>query len=400
MPDFAYRAIDRRGKRLSGNAEAPTGAVLTRSLEDRGLVVVDVTEAAESDRRSAVGSRHSARELVEATRALAALLPAGLPLAKALQAAANLTSGRLAETLQLVRQRVERGDALATALAEHPEVFPPMYVGLVRAGERSGGLDGAFARLATQLERDEELRAKLVSAAIYPSLLAIVGGAAVLVLLLLVIPRFGDLLQGAGANMPRSTAIVLALSQALRDHWPLFLVPVAGIALFASWTRNSPQGARVFASFLLKLPVLSTMRRELLAARFARLTSVLVAGGAPLLAALDDVTDSMGDAVARDDVARIRERVRQGVALNRAIAEGPLFPPLLAQLVSVGEEAGRLQEFLAKAAELFERRTERATARLVALAEPTMIVLFGVIVGFVALSLLQAIYGVNAGSFR
>jgi type II secretory pathway component PulF len=400
VPDFAYRAIDPRGKRLSGYAEAPTGAVLSRSLEDRGLVVVDVTEAAESDKRSAVGLRLSARELVEATRALAALLPAGLPLAKALQAAANLTSGRLAETLQVVRRRVERGDALATALAEHPEVFPPMYVGLVRAGERSGDLDGAFARLATQLERDEELRAKLVSAAIYPSLLAIVGGAAVLVLLLLVIPRFGDLLQGAGATMPRTTAIVLALSQALRDHWPLFLVPVVGIALFASWTRNSPQGARVFATMLLKLPLLRTMRRELLAARFARITSVLVAGGAPLLAALDDVTDSMGDAVARDDVARIRERVREGVALNRAIAEGALFPPLLAQLVSVGEEAGRLQEFLAKAAELFERRTERAAARLVALAEPTMIVLFGVIVGFVALSLLQAIYGVNAGSFR
>lgn len=399
MPDFAYRAIDPRGKRLSGYAEAPTGAVLTRSLEDRGLVVVDVAEATESDRRSAV-SRPSARELVEATRALAALLPAGLPLARALQAAANLTSGRLAETLQVVRQRVERGDALATALAEHRDVFPPTYVGLVRAGERSGDLDGAFARLAAQLERDEELHAKLVSAAIYPSLLAIVGGAAVLVLLLLVIPRFGDLLQGSGATMPRTTTIVLALSQALRDHWPLFLVPVVAIALFASWTRNSAEGARVFATLLLKLPLVSSMRRELLAARFARLTSVLVAGGAPLLAALDDVTDSMDDAVARDDVARIRERVREGVALNRAIAEGALFPPLLAQLVSVGEEAGRLQEFLAKAAELFERRTERAAARLVALAEPAMIILFGVVVGFVALSLLQAIYGVNAGSFR
>ena len=137
-----------------------------------------------------------------------------------------------------------------------------------------------------------------------------------------------------------------------------------------------------------------------LPARFARLTSVLVGGGAPLYSALDDVGASMGDAIAREDVARLRERVREGVPLNRAIAEGTLFPPLLSQLVSVGEEAGRLQEFLSKSAELFERRTERAAARLVSLAEPTMIIVFGAVVGFVALALLQAIYGVNAGSFR
>jgi type II secretory pathway component PulF len=340
------------------------------------------------------------RELVEVTRALAALLPAGLPLAKALGAARNLTHGRLAHTLDLVRQRVERGDTLATALAEHPSAFPPMYVGLVRAGEKSGDLDGAFTRLATQLERDEELRNKLVSAAIYPSLLAVVGGVAVMVLLLLVIPRFGDLLQGTGAQMPRTTAIVLALSAALRAHWPWFIALAGAVAALAAWATNSAQGARALASTLLTLPFIGRMRRELLAARFARLTSVLLAGGAPLLGALDDVTDSLADAAARAAVARIRTRVREGVALNRAIAEGTLFPPLLAELVSVGEQSGRLHDFLTKAADVFERRTERATARLVAMAEPAMIVVFGGVVGFVALALLQAIYGVNAGSFR
>lgn len=399
MPAFAFRAVDQRGKQLTGSAEAPTGIALTRSLEERGLVVVDVSESSQGSATS-TGRGTSKKELVEATRALAALLPAGLPLAKALHASSNVTTGALALTLDAVRQRVERGDSLAAALSEHPRTFPPMYVGLVRAGERSGDLDATFERLATQLEREEELRSKLVSAAIYPSLLAIVGGAAVLVLLLLVIPRFGELLEGTGASMPRSTAIVLGVSAALRDHWTLLVLPVVGLVAFATWARSSQQGARAFSTLLLRLPLVSTMRRELLAARFARLTAVLVAGGAPLYGALADVTDSMGDATARDDVGRIRERVREGLALNRAIAEGSLFPPLLSQLVGVGEESGRLQDFLSKAAELFERRTERTMARLVALAEPAMIVLFGLVVGFVALALLQAIYGVNAGSFR
>lgn len=402
MPAFAFRAVDQRGKQLTGSAEAPTGTALTHSLEERGLLVVEVSETAISHASAATGARTSRRELVEATRALAALLPAGLPLAKALHAASNVTTGGLTTTLDTVRQRVERGDALHAALADHPRTFPPMYVGLVRAGERSGDLDATFARLAIQLEREDELRSKLVSAAIYPSLLAIVGGAAVLVLLLLVIPRFGELLSGTGASMPRSTAIVLGFSALLRAHWPLLALPVVALVLFATWARTSEQGARALSAALLRLPLVSTMRRELLAARFARLTSVLVAGGAPLYGALEDVRRSMGDATARDHVARIRERVREGVSLNRAIAEGggALFPPLLSQLVGVGEESGRLQEFLSKAAELFERRTERTMARLVALAEPAMIVLFGLVVGFVALALLQAIYGVNAGSFR
>lgn len=399
MPAFAYRAVNPHGKRLTGSAEAATGVALSRSLEERGLVVVQIEEAAPGSRHAALGGARST-DLVEATRALAALLPAGLPLAKALDAAAAVAPESLAQTLRAARGRVERGSSLASALAEHPQVFPAMYVGMVRAGERSGDLDTAFARLAAQLEREEELRSKLVSAAIYPSLLAVVGGAAVLVLLLLVIPRFADLLAGSGARLPRTTAVVLGASTMLREYWALLLIPVAGALAFAGWARTSPEGARAFSRMLLAIPFVRTMRRELLAARFARLTAVLLAGGAPLLAALDDVTESMGDAAASDDVSRIRARVREGVPLNRALSEGTLFPPLLSQLVSVGEESGRLQDFLAKAAELFERRTERTTARLVALAEPAMIVAFGVVVGFVALALLQAIYGVNAGSFR
>jgi type II secretory pathway component PulF len=214
------------------------------------------------------------------------------------------------------------------------------------------------------------------------------------------LPRFADLLGGAGAALPRSTAVLIAFSDVLRRYWPTLLALPALVVGFALWARTSGEGARVLSMTALGTPLLGALRRQALAARFARLTAVLLRGGAPLLTALDDTHESLADPVARDEVSRLRERVREGAPLNRAIAEGSLFPPLLAQLVAVGEESGRLHDFLAKSADLFERRTEDATARLVALAEPAMIVTFGLVVGFVALSLLQAVYGVNAGAFR
>jgi len=400
MPTYAYQAVDGAGKRTRGQAQAVSSGALARSLEARGLFVLEVAESNESASSKGGFRFGRRREVLEVTRAMAALLPVGMPLAQALHAASGVASGDVRAALQEVKSRVERGDTLSTALAEHRNLFSPLYVGLVRAGEKSGDIDAAFARLADQLDRDEQLRGKVVSAAIYPLLLATAGSVAVTVLLFFVLPRFVTLLEGSGATLPRSTATLLALSGVLHRFWPvLLLVPLGGVA-FAAWARNTDEGRRVWSGIMLALPGVGTLRRYALAGRFARLVGVLLGGGAPLLAALDDTIESVGDPVARDDAVRIRTRVREGSSLRAAVAESTLFPALLAQLIGVGEDAGQLRVFLMKAADIFEERTERATQRLATLAEPAMIVLFGAIVAFVALSLLQAIYGINANSFK
>jgi general secretion pathway protein F len=399
---FTYQAVDGSGRRLKGVETAASQGALTQTLESRGLMVLDVgpSEGTAKQALGGMGRFSRRRDVLEVTRALAALLPAGLPLARALAAASEIAPGSVAQALEAVRAKVERGERLATALEEHPALFPPLYVGLVRAGERGGDLAGAFSRLAYQLEREDELRGKLLSASIYPLVLAAAGGVAVVVLLTAVIPRFVDLLQGTGATLPRSTAALLGVSAAARRFWPLWLALPAVLILGIAWARTTEEGRRAGAALLLKLPPVGTLRRNALGARFARLVGVLLAGGAPLLSALDDTLECLGDPLARDEIARIRARVREGAALNAAIGEGTLFPPLLTQLVAVGEGSSRIQEFLLKAAEILEHRTARAVERLVALAEPAMIVVFGGLVGFVALSLLQAIYSVNAGSLR
>jgi len=217
---------------------------------------------------------------------------------------------------------------------------------------------------------------------------------------LFVLPRFAELLQGAGARLPRSTAIVLGLATLLSRFWPLVLAGAVAVPLGSVGYLQTVEGRRAGARLLLGIPLVATLRRHALAARFARLVGVLLGGGAPLLAALADAQESLADPVARDEAARIRLRVSEGAALHQAIAEGTLFPAILTQVVAVGEEAARLEEFLLKAADILEEKTERVLQRLVTLLEPALIVFFGGVVGFVALSLFQAIYGINAGSFR
>jgi type II secretory pathway component PulF len=295
---------------------------------------------------------------------------------------------------------VERGESVASALLAHAPLFPPHYVGLVRAGERAGDLGTAFARLADQLEREATLRNRVLSAALYPIILTVAGGGAVLVLLLVVLPNFAELFRGSGAELPRSTQLVLAVSGAVQRFWYLLPIVVVGLATVLTAARNSLAGRLVMAQFVDQLPVIGGLRRDAIAARFSRLAGTLLSSGAPLISALDDTIASIGDALAESALVRVRSAVRDGASLTAAIAEEPTFPPLLGQLVAVGEDASRLPEFLLKAAQLFEERTDRATQRLVALAEPAVIVVFGIGIGVIALSVLQAIYSVNAGSFR
>src|SRR5260221_4612385 len=325
MPAFAYRAVDRSGKRLRGAEEAPSPRALTLALEARGLLVVDVAEnAADPGRKPGVfGSQRKA--VLEVTRAAAALRQAGLPLARALSAAAHVAGVDTRPVIEAVRERVSRGESLAGALSRHPALFSPLYVGVVRAGERSGDLAGAFSRLATQLDRDAQLRSRLLSLAIYTLILAGAGTVALMVLALFVLPRFAELLQSTGAALPRSTALVLAIANGMRHGWPLLLGGVAALPLVVIWSRQTDDGRRAVSRFLIGAPGVGALRRQALSARTARLLGVLVGGGAPLLTALDEARACLADPLAQQDVQRAATLVREGAPLHRAIAQGGLF---------------------------------------------------------------------------
>ena len=399
MPLFAYKAIDPQGHRMRGRLPGSSPEAVVRDLEGRGLLALDVQETKNAGNGSAGLGLGRRGAVLDFTRAVASLLPAGMPLARSLAAGTAQAPESVRPALESIRSKVERGEGLAEALAEHPRLFSSLYVGLVRAGEKSGSLDNSFQRLTEHLERDGELRSKLVSMSIYPILLGLVGIAAILVLVLFVLPRFSDLLLSSGAALPATTAAVVGVAMLFKEQWWVLALQPPLVAVLLAWLRTTDQGRRAGARALVHLPLIGSWRRQHLGASFARMVGELLSGGAPLLLALEDARDCMTDSVAQAETDRIRTKVREGTSLHAAIAEGGLFPPVLAQLVALGEDAGRLADFLLKAADLLEKKTERALERMVALVEPAMIVGFGGIVAVVALALLQAIYGVNAGSF-
>lgn len=397
MTGFSWLAVDHSGRRIRGFLQVDSASELNCRLHERGLLLVSHEPSERSASRPG-WSPGGCRTLVEVTRAVASLLTAGMPLTRALSTAGALVGrGPLADALESVRVRVEQGGSVSAALAAHPNLFDPLYVGAVRAGERGSDLAAAFDRLADHVERQERVRQRLLSASIYPLILALVGGVALIALLLFVVPRFVDLIADAGAEVPAATALLLALSEFLRERWVMVLAAVAVTLVVIASIGSTVSGRRVVADIVLKLPLIGAIRREVLAARFARLLALLLRGGAPVLAALDDAAASIADARAAEEVARVRARAREGESLHVALTGSAVFPEVLSRLVAVGEESGRLIDFLERAAIMLEERTQRATERLVTLLEPAMIVAFGGLVALVAMSLLQAVYGLNAG---
>jgi len=395
-PVYEYTAVDGRGHRARASERAASETAAVTALEAKGLFVLGIRVSSRGNggpRLGAVWSRR--RHVLGVTRALSSLLGAGIPMRKALSIAEHTVQEPVLSTLRSVRGRVEQGESLADALAGHSELFPPVYVGLVRAGERSADVASSFTRLAGHLERDEEFRSRLVSASIYPAMLAVIGGAAMLLLLFFVLPRFGDLLEAAGATLPRSTAAMLWLGRHARTGWPVALA--GGVVLLAMvvWQQTSVAGRRSLSKLLLRFPLTARVRRDALSARFARVLGVLMGGGAPVIVALEGTASSIPDPLTRDEVDAVRKRVREGASLYAAIAESGFFSPIVTELVAVGEESGRFDALLAKSAEILEREVERSLQRLTTIAEPLLIVVFGIVIGFVALSLLQAVYGMN-----
>ena len=399
MPAFAYRAATAAGRTVRGVEDAESPAALERVLGARGLYPLEVAPATASSTEGAARRSFRGRraDVVEAVRYLATLMDAGFPLDRALGAVSRVVARRdVAEAMTDVRDRVRGGARLDDALAAHPRFFPRFAVGMVRAGERGGYLAQALDRLAVQMEREQALRARLTSAMIYPAVMVAVGSGAIAVLFVYVLPRFVTLLEDTGSAVPKSTAMLLAFGNFVAAWWwALLLAPVILGMLWIA-VRSTPEGRAATDRLLLRTPLVGGLRQRIAAARLARTLSTLLGSGLPILPALEIAAGSQADAAVQEEVLRAREEVRAGDRLAAALRRGGVFPFLFLQMVEVGEEGGRLPDMLERSAQAMEGELERGLERMLRLVEPAMILVFGGIVGFVALSLLQAIYGIRA----
>jgi general secretion pathway protein F len=399
VPAFAYRAATSAGRTVRGVEDADTAAAVERRLGERGLYALEVapataTRAADDRPRAAFRGRRA--DVAEAVRYLAILLESAFPLDRALAAVSRVVARRdVAAAVLDVRDRVRGGARLDEAMAAHPAEFPRFAVGMVRAGERGGKLAAALDRLAGQMERDQALRARLASAMVYPAVVAAAGAGALAVLFAWVLPRFVTLLADTGSAIPRSTRLLLGAGKFVGEWWwALLLIPVVVAAIVAA-VRSTEEGRAGVDRALLAVPIVGGLRRRAAASRLARTLSALLESGLPILGALEVAAASQSDGAVAGEVLRAREDVRAGDRLAAALRRSGAFPFLFVQMVEVGEEGGRLPEMLERAAASMEGELERGLDRLLRLVEPVMIVFFGLLVGAVALSLLQAIYGIQ-----
>ncbi|MCX7630461.1 MAG: type II secretion system F family protein [Geminicoccaceae bacterium] len=400
MALFAYRALTAKGERVSGEIEAPDARAAVARLQERGLFPITAEPVAPRATLPIAGGRRLARAVTEATRELATLLGAGQALADALGLLVETTEHRrLRAILAEVRQAVRAGKALSEALSARPEAFPRAYVGLVRAGEAAGNLPDVLRALALQREKSEQLERKLVSAAIYPCVLLLASLAAVAVLLLVVVPRFAPLFAQAGAALPASTRFVLAFADFLGARGDVLALALAfALFLFLAALRRPAVRAAIDAS-LLRLPLFGKLTRERASAEAMRGLATLLRGGLDLASALSLVREMITNRAVRAAFDDTVLAVREGRPLWSALARADVLAPLAVRLLRVGEESGRLAAVTEYLAEAFEERVANRLARLVALVEPLLVVISGLLVGGIVVSILAAVIAVNDLAF-
>ncbi|HUO62180.1 MAG TPA: type II secretion system F family protein [Terriglobales bacterium] len=403
MPFFAYKAADQRGQTIDGVMEATDARSVVERLQRDAYFPIQVAPQREHSGLAGVaraGWRQRGirgRDVVAFTQQLATLLEAGLPIDRALGIQEGLTaSPRLRAIIGDVLRSVRGGTSLGEALAKHhPRPFSRLYVNMVRAGERGGVLEQTLRRLAEFLEEAQEFRDTLVSALIYPTLLAAVGGAAVVFLMTFVIPRFADIFRDLGSTIPLPTQVLMVVSAWLRHYWWAVAGAVLVVALSIRVWVATPAGRLQADRIILRVPLLGPIALQTEVARFARITGTLLRSGVPMLAALGVVKEMMGNQVLARAVDGLGDGVRGGAGLSKPMVDTGAFPALAVHMVRVGEETGRLDEMLLKVGATFETDTRKNLKRMVALIEPGIILVMGLVVGFIVVAMLLAILSIT-----
>jgi general secretion pathway protein F/type IV pilus assembly protein PilC len=396
MPTFSYIARDVEGQQVSGVLTAENEQAALRTLDDRRLFPIDVREGSEASRSMVVGGKRGVRlaHLGRMYGQLADLLRAGVPVLRSLDVMARATpNATLTEILRELREDVAGGESLADAMEKHPHVFSELHVSMVRAGERGGFLEEVLSRVATFVDRQNELRSKLIGSMVYPLILLMAGFGVVVMMLTVVVPQmrpFLERLESKG-ELPALTIGLFAVCDFIRDYW-FYLIGMAVVGMLVSMPYlRSDTGRHALDRIKLKLPVVGKIVTMVAICRFCRILGTMLANGVPILQSLKVSKDSAGNLVLAEEIDRAAESVRQGETLAGPLGESGLFPPDVIDMIAVAEEANTLDTVLVTIADTNEVRVARAIDLAVRLLEPVLLLLMAVMVLIIALAILVPI---------
>lgn len=384
MAAWGYVAIDKSGKEIKGSKDADNKELVLRDLKNQGLIVLEITEQnmLTKDISFDFGGKPTPRDMAVFCRQFASITRAGVTIIETLNMLADSTENKkMQKAVYAVRADVEKGESFADSMAKHPAVFSELLVQMARAGEASGSLDTAMERMAVQFEKSAKTQALIKKAMIYPIVVACVAVGVVVVMLVFVIPRYMDMFEQLGTELPAITLAVVALSNFIQNYW-FIIIPVIIAIVFALKTyAKTYSGRHVFGRLQLKIPAVKNLVVKSACSQMSRTLSTLLTAGVPLIEAVDIVSDTMTNIWFKEALKEALEQIMIGVPLSQPLQTSGLFPPMVFHMIRIGEEAGSTEEMLNKLADYYEEEVEMAVQSLMAAMEPMIIIVLAGIVG-------------------
>ena len=400
VKSFDYTVRDKSGKLVKGRIEARDQAAVANRFKTMGLAPVSIDEVSASGMQREIsipgfGEKVTLKDLAVMSRQMATMVSAGLSLVRTLAILADQTESKpLAKVMGQVRNEVEQGGSLSSALAKHRETFPPLMINIVRAGETGGFLEKSLVSVAENYEAEVKLRGTIKSAMTYPVMVFIMAILAVTAMLLFIVPIFDEMFTGLGGELPGPTKMLVVLADAM-----VYVAPALVIAIiaFSVWWRKHKNDDAVRAKvdpLKLKLPVFGMLFKKVAIARFTRNFGTMLGAGVPILQALDIVGETSGNWVIERAIADVENSVRTGHSVAGPLSEHDVFPPMVVQMIAVGEDAGAMQTMLEKVSDFYDQEVQATTEQLTSLIEPLMIAFLGVVVGGMIIALYLPIFNV------
>jgi type IV pilus assembly protein PilC len=393
MPSFAYSGRTRAGQTVSGEWIADSMEAAVAGLRREQIIVTRIDPVKKAAAKKSTGKPVPAKNLAVFTRQFAVMIDAGLPLVQCLDILGKQEEDKaFAETILATRSEVESGAALADAMRKFPRAFDPLFTNMMAAGEAGGILDTILNRLATYIEKNVKLKSQVKSAMIYPVAVIVIASVVVGAILWKVIPTFASLFAGLGAELPLPTRIVIWASNSFVSFLPVLVGGLAAGSFGFKKYYATAAGRRTVDGVLLKLPVLGMILRKVAVARFCRTLSTLLSSGVPILDGLEITAKTAGNAVVEDAVMVTRASIERGESVSAPLRDTGVFPPMVTQMINVGETTGALDTMLAKIADFYEEEVDTAIGGMLTLLEPLMIAFLGVVVGGIVIAMYMPIF--------
>ena len=396
---YTYTVRDRTGREITGSLEADSADALTGKLRQMGYFVVSVEEVKTSFTKRQIrifGARVKSKEITIFTRQFATMINAGLPLTKCLNILSQQTESQvLSDVITDCQKEVEAGRSLSEALSKHPEAFSDLYVAMVRAGELGGMLDDVLLRVANQLERDTEIRQKIKSAMTYPLVVLAITIVVVALMLMFVVPRFAKMFTELGGKLPTYTQFLVNVSHFLAGWGGLVVIAaIIGLVIGYRRVRATDKGRMTIDRIKLRLPIAGTLFHKTAMSKFSRTLGTLISSGVPILGALEITGETTGNMVVTKALDEVRAGVKEGETIAHPLTQADVFPPMVTQMIAIGEETGALDVMLAKVSEFYDSEVNAAMDGLSSTIEPVLLVVLGGSVGAIVIALYMPIFKV------